>query len=178
MGHDVVRCNIIGKVEEVTVAANTIWPNLYMPQPTIGWFHTTTTAGKAYYLQHKVTFNEVIARNNFSKFDQTVIHEVAHLVTKRLYPSAKPHGREWKYVMHCLGGKPERCHRYDVTEIKAQRAKRVPSRKYVYTCACNKDHLIAGQRHNNIKAGTKSFFCKTCKATIKYTGKVRTWKKV
>ena len=174
---DSIRCSIKGMVEHCSDQANQIFPSLMMPQPIVGWFTKTKTAGYAHYAAHKVTFNEVIARDNFEKFENTVIHEVAHLVTNRLFPNAKPHGREWKYVMRKLGAIPSRCHRYNVASIKETR---VPTKKYIYTCMCSegkKEHLIGGQRHNNIVAGRKVFTCNACRERIRYSGKVRTWKK-
>jgi predicted SprT family Zn-dependent metalloprotease len=49
--------------------------------------------------------------NYLAEFQDTVLHELAHIITRKVYgPLVKPHGREWKYVATMVGAKPERCH--------------------------------------------------------------------
>jgi len=46
--------------------------------------------------------------------NSTLLHEVAHAITRKVFGiRAKSHGREWKYVMYCLGQPANRCHNYD-----------------------------------------------------------------
>lgn len=39
----------------------------------------------------------------------TLLHEVAHIITIAAYWCAKSHGHEWKSVMRALGAEPDRC---------------------------------------------------------------------
>lgn len=49
--------------------------------------------------------------------ENTIIHEVAHIITFILYPKATPHGREWQMVHRKLGKEPSRCHTIDRTGL-------------------------------------------------------------
>ena len=48
---------------------------------------------------------------------QTVAHEVAHFVVNNVFRGAKPHGREWRFVMLALRATPKRCHTYGIEHI-------------------------------------------------------------
>ena len=62
----------------------------------------------------------------------TVIHEVAHVITAYLYPRRKQeHGKEWKLVMMQLGSKPNRFHNMVPSKCLANQ----------YVCACKVRHL-------------------------------------
>lgn len=55
---------------------------------------------------------------------QTLLHEVAHLVSYFAYPKCSPHGREWKRIMIAFGANTNRCCNYSyLKEAKAQTAK-------------------------------------------------------
>jgi predicted SprT family Zn-dependent metalloprotease len=61
-------------------------------------------------LTHK--FFECKSRNN--DHVDTLLHEVAHVITDIVYPHTKVHhGREWKSIMIALGMAPDRCHYYE-----------------------------------------------------------------
>ncbi|MDH5183152.1 MAG: SprT-like domain-containing protein [Gammaproteobacteria bacterium] len=105
----------------------------------------------------------------FAKFfedslQSTVPHEVSHYVTDMLYGlnSIKPHGYEWKAVMHALGAKAERTCNYDLTGIPHRR-----ERRHTYRCQCS-EYEISTRRHNNIQNNKRHYLCKTCKAKLLY----------
>jgi len=58
--------------------------------PSITYFDRSRCAGKANYRTHTVMFNTEIAQAN-TGFENTITHELAHLLTKMLYPNAKQH---------------------------------------------------------------------------------------
>ena len=47
---------------------------------------------------------------------QTIGHEYAHLLTDKVFDSAKPHGIEWKKVMWSFDLEAKRCHNY-ITDL-------------------------------------------------------------
>ena len=143
-------------VAKATIKARELYPT-FLP-PIVGFYEKGTVAGRAYYLTHKVEFNLTLARENSEEFENTVIHEVAHLVTKHMYPRAKQaHGPEFKRVFIAMGGNGKRCHSYDVST-----AKREVVRTYVvYKCACQ-EHMITPATHKKINTGMKSFKCRMC----------------
>lgn len=162
-----VRKTLEARTMEVVNKANVLFPTLRMDEPKVGFFQKSATAGKAHYGEWMVTYNEVIAQTNgLDVFDNTVIHEVAHLVVKKLYPFAKAHGWEFKQVMRTLGGSGERCHNYDVSAVKTTLA-----RNYVWACGCQK-HNVTGRKHTNMMKRPGAYRCKKCGVSVKFVGTV------
>ena len=70
--------------------------------------------------------------------DDTLLHEIGHLLTELVYKEdcfpcfgrkRNPHGREWKSIVSLLGGNNSRCHNYEYfKELQAAKA------KHEYTC--------------------------------------------
>lgn len=126
--------------------------------PDVRFFNTSTTAGKASKMGNYVAYNTEIARVAGSAFENTIIHEIAHIVTFRLYPSAKPHGKEWKSIFVKLGGNGRRCYSYDITGSS------VVKNRTKAKCSC-KTHLITTQKVNKMKKGV-TYTCKLCKTKL------------
>lgn len=117
-----------------------------------------TTAGIAYTHSWKIRYNLGLARDNYQDFiEQTVPHEVAHLVADHYYEKRCVHGKEWKHIMRLFGKEPTRCHNYDVEKHRARRHK-----KYIYTCKCEACK-IGTKHHNMIMRRTGRVFCRRCK---------------
>jgi len=107
-------------------------------------------------------FNIDIAKENGKKtYEDTVIHEVAHYITRSLANGkyVRPHGKEWKSVMNKLGVVPERCHSYTVPKSTRK------LKYYDYKCDCM-THNISSIIHNRILKGQKRY-CKKCKGILK-----------
>jgi predicted SprT family Zn-dependent metalloprotease len=86
-------------------------------QPTIDWKLQGLTAGYAWWAgpkENHISLNAHIAAHERAAFDETVAHEVAHLVTFRKWGNrASAHGAEWRYVMYLFGYPlTKRCHNY------------------------------------------------------------------
>lgn len=171
-----VQQQVVSKVRQLVEKANMKF-GISMAVPAVTFDLKGTTAGKAHIREHLVNFNLALLTNNIDDFlENTVGHEVAHLVTYKLHPSRviriglkrmrtiKPHGIEWQMVMRELGMIPSRCHSYDTTEVKQQRT------KYEYKCKCHRPLMVGAKIHNNIQSGLKNYHCKTCKADIVYAG--------
>ena len=140
--------------------ANQIFGQTF-PMPTISLHLRGGTAGKANASKWLIKYNpELYVRNKQDFVDRTVPHELAHLISRRLYGNIKSHGREWKTVMMKLGIEEiTRCHNYDISGIKKTR-----NRPYVYTCGCKEFHLTQ-LLHNKILRGQRRW-CLKCKGTI------------
>ncbi len=114
-------------------------------------------SGYAYPLKNLVMFNLAVARINSDKFHETVIHEIAHLVTEKVFPKAKQaHGPEFKRVDLILGGRGKRCsENYAIPE-------RTKKRKTVdYKCHCGIIQMSM-IRHNRILAKEAAYRCTKC----------------
>jgi SprT protein len=131
-------------------------------EPKVEFFNTTKCAGKAYYLSHKVSFNTVLAKDNPDEFENTISHEIAHLVTKMIYPNAKQHhGPEFKKVHQWLGGTGSTYHQYDTSGVKVRKVK-----TYTYVCMCQK-HKVSAKLHSLVKQGNM-YKCASCGQCIKF----------
>ena len=131
--------------------------------PKVSYFIKGTSAGFSSFYKKTVEFNETLAAENWDTFGQTVIHEVAHMVTDIKHgEDTKPHGKEWQQTMRFFGVKPDVYHMYDTTNAK--------TRKYFmfeYSCTCGISHEITSIRHNRAVKGTK-YICGKCKGNLSY----------
>lgn len=119
------------------------------------------TAGLAYPRRNVIRFNPFLLVQNEKDFlANTVPHEVAHIITYKLYGPTRPHGKEWQHVMNVLGVKPERCHNYDVSNCFKRKTQR-----FSYVCGC-REHDIGLKSHRNICNGI-NYTCKVCKTRLK-----------
>lgn len=150
---------IIALVNKYTEKVQQKYPEFR--KPNVAFDVTGKCAGQARYLKHEVSFNLILARDNSEEFENTVSHEIAHLLTKVLYPNAKQaHGPEFKRVHRWMGGTGNTYHSYDVSGV----AKKRKTTTYVYTCGCT-EHTVTSIRHNKMKAGAL-YKCNACKNRI------------
>ena len=122
------------KVIEVYIQAQSIWKQAF-DLPSVDFDLLGCCAGRAHYRKNRIRLNPVLLLEHQANFiEETVPHEVAHLLTRTLYLGPgriKPHGPEWKSVMLALGLKPIRCHNYDVSNAQVRH-----ERRFSYACAC------------------------------------------
>lgn len=113
-------------------------------------------AGLAYYHDWHIAINDkYLVAHPDEVVRQTVPHEVAHLLTFKLYPRFRQHhGPEWKYVMRRLGLPPVRCHQMQLVE----------ARPHTYICNCRK-YFVSNLVHKRIVAGSHRF-CRKCRSKI------------
>lgn len=95
--------------------------------------------------------------------NDTVPHEVAHIIVHQLYPGANSHGWEWTRVMNTLGVVANRCHDYETV------AARTRARPYIYACGCQL-HYVTATIHRRIEKG-RQYYCQDCK------GELGSWKR-
>lgn len=84
---------------------------------------TTSTKGRvaayAYSWQNRICINPVLFLENREDFlDQTIPHEVAHIVADKYYKKDCAHGNHWKLMMAKIGKPADRCHQYDTSKSK------------------------------------------------------------
>ncbi|MFT0212937.1 SprT family zinc-dependent metalloprotease [Pseudomonas sp. F1_0610] len=141
--------------------------NRSFSRPKIELNLTGQKAGMAYLQANKLRFNQQLYQENQAHFlQQTVAHEVAHLLAFALYGAQiKAHGPQWKSIMQTVFKLPaERCHNYAIT---------VPEKTfYIYQCACTAEHLLSIRRHNFVAKGYR-YICKSCKTTLSFTQELR-----
>lgn len=105
-----------------------------------------------------IRYNSAIFCRYFDEnLTQTVPHEVAHYVVFKLHPRyAKPHGPEWKQVMHDFGAPADVTSKLDIQDLSTRRLKR-----YRYRCDC-REHELTSIRHNRIERGVRRYGCPKC----------------
>jgi SprT protein len=104
-----------------------------------------------------VRYNQKILSDNTKAFiQQTIPHEVAHLIARRRYGKGiKPHGPEWQGIMQDFGAEPKRCHNFTVSNIRSRRMRYFP-----YRCDC-RAHQLSTIRHNRSQRGIV-YLCRAC----------------
>jgi len=115
--------------------------------------------------------NKVIRFNqhHFAKFpeenyQETIPHEVAHYITDQVYGlrNIRPHGKQWKALMHQFGVEPRRTFSYSLEGIPHRMHKR-----HSYRCSCSEFELTT-RRHNTIQKGKANYLCKQCGQKLEY----------
>ncbi|WP_422450842.1 MULTISPECIES: SprT family zinc-dependent metalloprotease [unclassified Endozoicomonas] len=126
---------------------------------------TGETAGQAWIEKHQLRFNKVLLQENREHFiQQTVAHEVAHLLAYELFGrNIRAHGREWQGIMTRVFRLPaDRCHRYDTG--------RSSRKQWLYRCHCQgKTIHLSTIRHNRSQRGTV-YLCTACKGPLTFLG--------
>lgn len=140
-----------------------------------GW-HTRlsgTCAGQADLRNNVLLFNPDIFLRNKEHFLKIIVpHEVAHLVAFRVFGDTG-HGPDWKRVMVRLGLPPDRCHNYDVSDLKRV----VTVSRYIYSCKC-REHEFTPDEHKKasglLKKGKITVFsCKLCRSKCVYQNRIK-----
>lgn len=137
-----------------------------LPMPKLAFDLRGKTAGRAWLQKDVVQLNSVLYLENEQGFhDDTIPHEVAHLVAHWLYGRGiSAHGKEWQDVMRALGKQPTRCHTYDTSNSAV-------TKKKVWVCGCpGRTFPLGPQRNAQARRGLLS--CKRCKQTLREDGSV------
>jgi SprT protein len=109
-------------------------------------------------------FNPYIFAKYFNDgLASTVPHEVAHYVTDILFgiKNIRPHGKQWRSVMHTLGVEPRVTGDYDLSGVPVKRQRRLD-----YSCDCM-THSLTMTRHNKILKSKASYYCQKCAGLLK-----------
>ncbi len=115
--------------------------------------------------QRAIRYNPYIFSKYFEdNYATTIPHEVAHYVTDIIYglKNIKPHGEEWKAVMHAFDADASVTASYDLSGI--------PLRKqslFTYQCDC-REHQLSSIRHNKINKRRYRYYCNSCKQKLYY----------
>ena len=125
-------------------------------------------AGVAHLHENLLRFNPQLYRENHAHFlEQTVAHEVAHLIAHQMFGSGiQPHGEEWQLIMRGVYElPPHRCHSYEVERRKVNR--------FIYRCSCvDGEFPFSAQRHALVAKGRR-YYCRRCKVTLTFSGEQR-----
>lgn len=108
----------------------------------------------------------LFARDFAGHLATTVPHEAAHYVVDVLHGlrHTRPHGREWKRIMHLFGADARATGDYDLEGIPLRR-----QRRYEYVCGC-RQHRLSGVRHRRAQNRLMRYICLHCRGELVYTG--------
>lgn len=147
-----VKAKVVAKLKEGIALAEAKY-NQKFAMPKVSYDLRGRVAGYANYREWHIRLNAVLLMENVEVFlERTVPHELAHLITDRVYPEAhasdimftrsgrmkrtkrEVHGPRWQSVCLVLGMTDiTRCHKYDVTNSKVVKSS---SRQVEWKCPC------------------------------------------
>lgn len=158
------------------------------PMPVINYTQRGTDAGTAEYSNWSINLNPGLLldpRYTTEMIEQTAPHELAHLVTFKVYPetmerSPQPpgrpylmkvgtrngakrgrrevHGPRWQYVMRVMGKNPARCHTMDTSNVRTRERVR-----YDWKCTGCGQVIQLGPKHNKAQEQRGTVFHKGCR---------------
>jgi SprT protein len=136
-----------------------------IPVPEVRFDLQGATAGYALFPERGAPYlrlnRDLLERHPGEMIDQTVPHEVAHIVARRLHGWRAPaHGEEWRRVMDYFGKPAERTH-----SMAGQPVRKV--RRFTYTCECpDFVHRITAVRHFRAERGAR-YACRQCGSRLR-----------
>lgn len=108
--------------------------------------------------------DELLASNPDDMMNETVPHEVAHVAARWFYGARiKPHGPEWRSIMHAFGKQARICH-----DLPTRPARRMTY--YPYSCACPAPNYLSAIRHRRAQRGKQRYQCVRCGSRLRYGG--------
>jgi len=115
--------------------------------------------GYANSAKKRLAFHKVLAETNTQEYiKDTVIHEVAHLYTSKIYPYAQSHGREFKRICKALGGNGKRTSNMDTSGLGQLKT------RYVYECpVCGAQVNMTQRKHNRQQQCPSMYVHSKCK---------------
>jgi SprT protein len=163
------KAKITEKVNEVYEKAKKIFPALKdWKRPS---WDTKIGGGRVAGLAHlqinHMSFHpELFIRNKQSFFDDTIPHEVAHLVAYKVYKD-NGHGIGWQTTMRKLGYEPIRCHDYENSDL----IRKVKLKRFEYKCGCKVYHIMKND-HEKIIGKKITMRCPKCKGFLSYQNRM------
>lgn len=155
-----------------TSRANTLFAldaRTSVPVPEVRFDLRGRTAGLVVYQRERrepgvIRLNRELLRSHPREMlEETVPHEVAHVVARWLHGGRiKPHGPEWRSIMHAFGKQATACH-----AMRTRPARRV--RYYAYACVCAGPQYLSVIRHRRSQRGRQQYQCRRCGQRLRYT---------
>lgn len=97
-----------------------------------------------------IRLNQPLLDANPDQWEATVIHELAHVITWRLYPRAKAHGWQWREINEALGGVGQVCHHMDTRSYRTRTLS-----YYCYRTASGGEVWLSSIRHRRAQKNLK-----------------------
>lgn len=101
---------------------------------------------------------EALLRYPDDTLNETVPHELAHIVAYEVHGKVHAHGPEWQRIARHLGASGDRCHSLKLTPARQ-------TKRYIGTCSC-REHKLSAVKRNRILLGTQYYVCRRCRERI------------
>ncbi len=177
-----VKARVVAKLQDGIARAEKAYGQKFS-MPVVTYDLRGRTAGTANYVKWHINLNAVLLMENVDEFlERTVPHELAHLITDRVYPEAHErklvlksgmrltykrakrdvHGPRWQSVCRTLGMTDvTRCHSYDVTNSKVVKSN---SRQIEWKCTrCGTVLKLSPKMSAQLDAAPTSRWHKPCR---------------
>jgi len=125
-----------------------------LPHFDLVYFAKGKTAGfwrayrESYGRRHALEFNVEAIENHFEDMVQnTIPHEIAHMIDFHLHGRSSGHGRRWQAIMLKLGVQPKRCHTMQLSSARR-------TKQFRYVAQCGTEIWLSTQRHNKVQRGS------------------------
>ena len=116
-------------------------------------------------------FHPQLMERDINEYMSVVEHEVAHLYQRRLYPTSKPHGWQFKMVARKFGNDGSRCHNMDISGLGRR------GRRFIYECknGCSRTYELTKYKHeiqqDSLSCGSgRLYLCARCRSKLYWTG--------
>lgn len=157
LSNDLIRRVEDKVIETILLAQEKFQRNWELPGISFDLI-SNTIGGQADLQNWVIKINpKFLAHCSDDSIQTTIPHEIAHLITYKLFPNSKQfHGPDWKSVMTKLGLLPTRCHNMLIPEL----------RPHTYICNCQK-WFISNLIHKRMSAG-QCRRCPKCRGNLVY----------
>ena len=154
------------QLQALVLVSRDIWPDIDLSDVRMTFDLRGTSAGMAYWFSGKIRLNNglLVAHTLDEMLNQTLPHELAHIIAGRMEGRKMGHGPRWRNIMRNLGLNPDRCHGMEVEHLKTRR-----ERSYPATCGCG-DRTLSIRRGNRMRRTGCTYRCGKCKTTITVIG--------
>lgn len=143
-----------------------------MPLPTVELIFKQMghSAGQALYNpltgEATIHINPDYLENHYeSMLNQTMPHEVSHIVASFVHRKNCGHGPLWKMVCTWAGIPATRCHQYSLEGVKVKQY----NKPFQYACKCRKWQFTA-RKHKTLQTPGRWSECRACGARLVYEG--------
>lgn len=134
---------------------------------TMGRYFPVNTGKREHRRSGLVEFSTVLfSRATQEQRDETVAHEICHMIVDHRYPKADAHGWEWRQAMQRAGYAGNRCHNVAVVRRRQARVR--------LHCGCDDGCIVTKSlytrmiRNGEFQGGVSTRrYCRTCKQNLR-----------
>lgn len=161
-----LKRRVLEGVEHWVAVANRAFaahPNMPLPIPECRFDLLGKCAGQACFPAHGgaayIRINvDLLERYPVEMVQESLAHEMAHVVQRRIWRESSAHGREWQSVMAAFGKKPTRLH---TMTVKPSNSDALP-----YHCGCHDRAHYLAPVHQKMIAQGRQLTCRRCEQPL------------